>query len=222
MNDKDRTTAKNLNKIGVDTRFISIYKDDIYINNLKFSKFSRKKEEEFHKLCPDSNVIRSTLLQKICVKVSRTIKNQIKPRETIYIADDSSMENILLYILLEPYKRKYGIRLTCDKDKADKIASPKCLDDYINEYVTQMTNAERITDTIIENTVYPLEHVEHEWITDWIRQTGIKYEKTLYHASSDTEETVQFLRKHIPNVKESMKQSIKYLDEHAIKNDMEE
>ena len=96
MNDEERIIIKKLNKIGVDTRYISLYNNKIYINNLKFSKFSRNKEEKFHKEYPEIEVIRSKIFQKICIKASRTIKNQVKPRDKIYISDDLAPENILI------------------------------------------------------------------------------------------------------------------------------
>ena len=88
-----------------------MYKNGIYINNLKFSKFSRKKEDDFRKEYPQIEVIRSKLFQKICIKVSRTVKNQIKPQVKLYIENNNSLENILLYLVLEPYKRKYGVKI---------------------------------------------------------------------------------------------------------------
>ena len=51
------------------------------------------------------------LFQKICVKVSRTIKNQIKPKDEIYIDNTPTAKNIVLNIVLESYKRKYGIKI---------------------------------------------------------------------------------------------------------------
>jgi hypothetical protein len=80
MNDEEKMIIKSLNKIGVDTRFISLYDNKIFINNLKFSKFSRKKEEKFIKEYPSIEIIRSKLFQKICIKVSRTVKHNIKPK----------------------------------------------------------------------------------------------------------------------------------------------
>jgi hypothetical protein len=69
MNSEEKTIIKSLNKLGVDTRFISLYNNDIYVNNLKFSKFSRKKEDDFRKQYPNMEVVRSKLFQKICIKV---------------------------------------------------------------------------------------------------------------------------------------------------------
>ena len=59
---------KFLKIIGVDTRFISYTPEKIYINNLRFSKFSRTREKTFKKQYPDIGVVRNSLFQKICSK----------------------------------------------------------------------------------------------------------------------------------------------------------
>ncbi|MBR3198225.1 MAG: ATPase, partial [Methanobrevibacter sp.] len=56
--EKDFTTSKRdvlkyLKLIGVDSRFISYTPEKIYINNLRFSKFSRKREATFNKQYPE-------------------------------------------------------------------------------------------------------------------------------------------------------------------------
>lgn len=218
MNDKERKIIKQLNKIGVDTRYISIYRNTIYINNLKFSKFSRKKEEEFKTYYPDLNVVRSKLLQKICIKVSRTIKNQIKPRDTIYIEDDNSPENILLYILLEAYKRKYGITITSKKTTYSKTASSKCINDFTTEYIDLMTSANKIHNDFEEYTIYPLIHIDYLWIKEWIDSTTIAYIEKRTNQKQTSHQIIEFLETKIPNVQESIIKSVEYIDEKHIEN----
>lgn len=215
MNEEEKKLIKKLNKIGVDTRYISLYEDKIYINNLKFSKFSRKKEEKFHEEYPEIDVIRSTLLQKICVKASRTLKNQIKPRENIYIEDDNTPENIVMYIILEPYQRKYGITITNTQKINQKTANPKTLNEFIKEYITQMTQAEQIRNTYQENHIYPLEHIDERWITDWIESTDIKYTTKKEEDNEKINQIIEFLEEKIPNTKESIFQSVKYIEENS-------
>lgn len=215
MNTIERKIIKNLNKIGVDTRYISLYQNKIYINNLKFSKFSRNKEEKFHEIYPEIEVIRSKIFQKICIKVSRTIKYQIKPHDQIYIRDDKTPENILLHIILEPYQRKYGITISNNYTNDKKIANPKFLDEYTSEYINLMISGKKITDTYDENSIYPLTHVLYEWIIDWINTTDLDY-TTQYKEDTKTEDILNFLEQHMPNVKESIKQSVTYLDENRI------
>jgi len=216
MNENERKIIKTLNKIGVDTRYISLYGNSIYINNLKFSKFSRKKEEDFGKLYPNISVVRSKLFQKICVKVSRTIKNQIKPRDVIYIEDEITPDAILLNVVLEPYRRKYGITLTTDRTQANKIASTKCINDFASDYINLMISGDKITSYFNENTIYPLLHIDYAWILDWIDSTSINYKIKEKTQNDVSDEIIAFLETKIPNVSESIIQSVTYLDENAL------
>ena len=50
---------KFLKKNGVETRFVSILGKKVYVNNLKLSRFSRKKEELFLANYPHYDVRRS-------------------------------------------------------------------------------------------------------------------------------------------------------------------
>jgi len=52
-----------LSDIGVDTRFVSVMKDAVLINNLRFSRFSRRREELFKKHYPNIKVVRSKIFQ---------------------------------------------------------------------------------------------------------------------------------------------------------------
>lgn len=212
MNSRDKKIIKSLNKLKIDTRFVSLYDNCIYINNLKFSKFSRQKEEYFHEEYPEIRVIRSKIFQKICTKVSRTVKTQIKPKITLCIPDDDVLENILLYILLEPYKRKYGVKIIAQQTSDSILVNPTCLDDFVSQYINLMLEGCKITEELNENEIYPLKHVSSQLIFDWAENNNIKYEKTYYKKDERTEEIIEFLEKHIPNVQESIKQSVNYLD----------
>ena len=218
MNENERKIIKALNKIGVDTRYVSLYDNSIYINNLKFSKFSRKKEEDFGSLYPNISVVRSKLFQKICVKVSRTIKNQIKPRDIIYIEDDNTPDVILLNVVLESYRRKYGITITTDRTQANKIVSTKCINDFASDYINLMISGDKITSYFNENTIYPLLHIDYAWILDWIDTTNIRYKSKEKTQNETSDKIIKFLDTKIPNVSESIIQSVKYLDENTINN----
>ena len=68
--DEDKFTAskkdvlKFLKIIGVDTRFVSYTAEKIYINNLRLSKFSRKRQATFNKEYPDIEVVRNSYFRK--------------------------------------------------------------------------------------------------------------------------------------------------------------
>ncbi|WP_162685789.1 hypothetical protein [Methanosphaera sp. BMS] len=212
MDDKERMLIKTLNKLGVDTRYVSLYEEEIYVNNLKFSRFSRKKEDEFHQSYPDIQVIRSKLFQKICVKVSRTVKNQIMPRDILYIEDDGSVESVLLKVVLEPYKRKYGIRLTDNIDEANKLVSTLCINDFVSDYISLMITGNKITNSLENDVVYPLMHIDKSWINDWICSTALDYSFCDESENKTEDEIIEFLDTKIPNVCESIIQSVDYLD----------
>ena len=130
---------KYLKIIGVDTRFISYTPDKIYINNLRFSKFSRKRESIFKKQYSEIDVIRNSLFQKICLKSSKILSEQIKPNSTILIPKS----NHLINLLLEPYTRKYGVRLVYEGEY-DLIVNPVNLDDKVNDIFENIFNGEGI------------------------------------------------------------------------------
>ena len=69
LSDSKKDVMKFLKQIGVDTRFVSFFDDDaeikLYIENLRFSKFSRKRTETFNKHYPNIEDLRSSLFQNI-------------------------------------------------------------------------------------------------------------------------------------------------------------
>lgn len=130
--EEELTTSKKdvlkfLKIIGVDTRFVSYTPHKIYINNLRFSKFSRTREKTFEKQYPEIEVVRSSLFQKICSKSSRVLASEIKPNSTILMPKD----NFICDVLLEPYTRKYGVKLVYGGN-CDLVVNPLILDDEVN------------------------------------------------------------------------------------------
>ena len=134
--DSKKDVLKYLKIIGVDTRFISYAPQKIYINNLRFSKFSRKRQETFNKQYPDIEVIRNSLFQKICSKSARTLSD-IEPNSRILIPED----NFIIDIILEPYTRKYGVKLVRGGEY-DLIANPVILDDRVNQIFSTIFSGE--------------------------------------------------------------------------------
>ena len=181
-----------------------------------FPSFLEKKKRNSTVYIQIYQLQESMLFQKICVKVSRTIKNQIKPKDEIYIDNTPTAKNIVLNIVLESYKRKYGIKIAHTPTKHSIIVSSKCLDDFSSEYIHLMLSGNKITDTYEENTIYPLIHVHQDWIDDWISSTDIKHITSNVEEDTKIKEMLTFLEKHIPNVNESIKQSVTYLDENRI------
>ena len=84
---------KLLKRIGVDTRFVSYFEDKkskefmLYVENFRFSKFSKKRIAIFNNYYDDIKVIRSSLFQKICLRASKVLANSLKPKTNILIPD---------------------------------------------------------------------------------------------------------------------------------------
>ena len=157
-----KDVLKYLKIIGVDTRFISYTSEKIYINNLRFSKFSRKRQETFNKQYPEIEVVRNSLFQKICSKSSKSLSD-IKPNSVILIPED----NFMIDVILEPYTRKYGVKLVHD-GVYDLIANPIIMDDEVSRIFSDIFSGEGIEFRRRENEIYPLINVPLEWINSFL------------------------------------------------------
>jgi hypothetical protein len=213
----NRDMVKFLQKIGVDVRFVSIIENKIYINNLKFSRFSRKKEELFKKSFPEVNVVRSKIFQKICMRASRNIAHCIHPKEKIFLIIDDDPRNSALHTILEPYQRKYGIELILGKNigesmdlKVDAIAMPLTLDDEAENILKLMLYGKKI-ELLSSNEVYndkkliyPLINVPKTWIYSW---AGHEVDNKLDQNYGSSEDLLKFLEGLIPDVRENLLKS---------------
>lgn len=162
-----KDVLKYLKIIGVDTRFISYTPDKIYINNLRFSKFSRTREATFKKQYPEIEVVRSKLFQKICSKSSKHLALEIEPNSTILMPKD----NYLVELLMEPYTRKYGVKLVYEED-CDLIVNPLILDDQVNNIFEGIFSGDGLNYTKKENEIYPLANVSFDWINSFLEMDG--------------------------------------------------
>ena len=216
-----RELVKFLQKIGVDTRFVSIIEDKVYINNLKFSRFSRKKEELFKKSFPEVEVIRSKIFQKICMRASRNLAHCIHPKEKIFLIENDDPCSFALYVILEPYQRKYGIELIFGKSKdetenlnIDSIASPITLDDEAQNILQLILDGEKI-ELLSSNEnyndkklIYPLINVPKSWICSW---TQNKLNNDLNQNYEFSEDLLKFLESLVPNVRENLLKSALFI-----------
>ena len=162
-----KDVLKYLKIIGVDTRFISYTPDKIYINNLRFSKFSRTREATFKKQYPEIEVVRSKLFQKICSKSSKHLALEIEPNSRILMPED----NYLVELLMEPYTRKYGVKLVYDGDYDLKV-NPLILDDKVNTIFEGIFAGEGLNLIGSENEIYPLANVSLDWINSFLKMDG--------------------------------------------------
>ena len=162
-----KDVLKFLKIIGVDTRFISYTPQKIYINSLRFSKFSRTRQKTFNKQYPEMEVVRNTLFQKICSKSARNLTLEIKPNSTVLMPED----NFICELLMEPYTRKYGVNLVYDGDYDLKV-NPLILDDKVNTIFEGIFDGEGLNLIGSENEIYPLANVSLDWINSFLKMDG--------------------------------------------------
>ena len=169
--DKFSTSKKDVLKflkiIGVDTRFISYTPQKIYINNLRFSKFSRTREATFNKQYPKIEIVRNKLFQKICSKSSKVLSLEIKPNSRILMPED----NFMIELIMEPYTRKYGVNLVYDGDYDYKV-NPLILDDEVNNIFEGIFKGEGLNFTRRDDEIYPLINVSLDWINSFLEMDG--------------------------------------------------
>ena len=205
-----------LDNIGVDNRFISLWNNFLFINNLKFSRFSRRKEELFKAKFPKWTVVRSKILQKMCIRASKVLSKSLNPQETILIEKIGNCVDLALYIILESYTRKYGIKIIYGEDelknyKFDCVASPLTLDLEVENIINKIIQGKKI-ETKNSNTkfnnykiIYPLINVPNLWIESWTH----KYNLSCLIPPCDgiSYDLINFLEEFIPNVRENMLKS---------------
>ncbi len=217
-----------LGKIGVDTRFLSVYHFNIFINNQRFSKFTRKREEQFLRNYPDFQIHRSGLFQRLCTRGSRVLASSIEPREKILVPDDNSCTDFALKVLLEPYKRKYGIQILSgnmadfDSKEYDSIAMSTTLDDEAVHVLNRLFNGEKLdvvheinTHNMDHKLIYPLQNVPSSWIVGWIENLGHECEFSIQ--DNYELETLTFLENFVSDVRENILKSALFVSENSIK-----
>ena len=164
-----KDVLKFLKIIGVDSRFVSYTPEKIYINNLRFSKFSRKRQATFNKQYPEIEVVRSSLFQKICSKSSKHLALEIQPNSVVLMPKD----NFIVELIMEPYTRKYGAKLVYDGDY-DLLVNPLILNDQVNDIFEGLFNGEGLNFKMDSNEIYPLINVPLEWINSFLEMDGQK------------------------------------------------
>ena len=205
FSDSKKDVLKYLKIIGVDTRFISYTPEKIYINNLRFSKFSRKRQETFNHQYPDMEVVRNSLFQKICSKAAKSLAS-IKPNSTILIPEN----NFILNVILEPYTRKYGVKLVHEGDY-DLVANPIILDDEVNRIFADIFSGKGLEFIKRDDEIYPLINVPLDWINSFLEMDGqlkIENDNNNQLASS----FMEFLEDVAPQYRENVLKASEYIE----------
>ena len=201
-----KDVLKFLKIIGVDSRFISYTSDKIYINNLRFSKFSRTREKTFAKQYPEIKVVRNSLFQKICTKSSRTLALEIKPNSRIFMPED----NFIINLIMEPYTRKYGVELVNEGDY-DLIVNPIILDDKVNQIFSEIFSGNELTFNKKENEIFPLINVPLDWINSFLEMDG---KDIIKNKNNDELATsfMEFLEEVAPQYRENVLKASEYIE----------
>ena len=200
-----RDVLKFLKIIGVDTRFISYTPNRIYINNLRFSKFSRTREETFKKQYAEIEVVRNSLFQKICTKSSRTLALQIKPNSKILVPED----NFIIELIMEPYTRKYGVELVYE-GSYDLLVNPIILDDKVNQIFSEIFSGNELTFDDDNDEIFPLINVPLEWINSFLEMDG---KNIIKNKNNDELATsfMEFLEDVAPQYRENVLKASEYI-----------
>ena len=201
-----KDVLKYLKIIGVDTRFISYTPDKIYINNLRFSKFSRTREKTFANQYPEIEVVRNKLFQKICSKSSKVLSLELEPNTKILMPED----NYIVELLLEPYTRKYGVKLVYEGEY-DLRVNPVILDDQVNNIFEGIFNGEGLKYDLNKNEIYPLINVSLDWINSFLEMDGhelIEFENKNELANSFS----RFLDDVAPQYRENVLSAAEFID----------
>ena len=201
-----KDVLKFLKIIGVDTRFISYTPQKIYINNLRFSKFSRKREATFNNQYPEIEIVRNTLFQRICSKSSKVLSLEIEPNSVILMPED----NFLIDVIMEPYTRKYGVELVYEGD-FDLIVNPVILDDKVNNIFTTIFNGEGLDVTKNPKEIYPLINVPMDWINSFLEIDG---KDTIKNEDNDELATsfMEFLEDVAPQYRENVLKAAEFIE----------
>jgi hypothetical protein len=221
----NKELVKFLQIIGVDTRFVSIIGEHIFINNQRFSRFSNKRQETFKRKYPNLLISRSNVFQKICTRASRILANALKPGDKIFIYETDKCSKFILDVIMEPYTRKYGIKLFYGnlledalKFEVDSIALPLTLDNEVENILGNILNGEKIEVFSLKNSyddenniklIYPLLNVPRSWIMSWLGKLDYEYKYPIN--DSDAIDLMEFFEGFIPDVRENMLKSALYV-----------
>ena len=177
-----KDVLKFLKIIGVDTRFVSYTAEKIYINNLRFSKFSRKRQSTFNKEYPGIEVVRNSLFQKICSKSSKVLADEIKPNSTILIPENN-----------------------------DLIVNPIILDSKVNSIFSDIFKGNGLTFSNKTNEIYPLINVPLNWINSFLEMDGKKIIETKDYDDLSTS-FMEFLEDVAPQYRENVLKAYEYIE----------
>ena len=80
-------------------------------------------------------------------------------------------DDFMIEILMEPYTRKYGVKLVYDGEY-DLVVNPIILDDEVNTIFEGIFKGEGLNFVKNENEIYPLANVSLDWINSFLEMDG--------------------------------------------------
>ena len=80
-------------------------------------------------------------------------------------------DDFMIELLMEPYTRKYGVKLVYDGEY-DLIVNPIILDDEVNTIFEGIFKGEGLNFVKNENEIYPLANVSLDWINSFLEMDG--------------------------------------------------
>ena len=116
---------------------------------------------------PEIEVVRNKLFQKICSKSSKQLALEIEPNSRILMPE----ENFIIELLMEPYTRKYGVKLVHDGEHDLKV-NPLILDDQVNDIFEGIFSGVGLNFSKKSDEIYPLINVPLDWINSFLEMDG--------------------------------------------------
>lgn len=128
-------------------------------------------------------------------------------------------------VILEPYTRKYGIKIIHGHDQedaiksgADSIALPLTLDNEVESILLNILNGQKIEVFSFKNRsgaavdikyICPLLNIPRSWLVSWLERLDHEYKYT--SEDSYPGDLIEFFEDFIPNVRENILKSALYV-----------
>ena len=134
------------------------------------------------------------------------LADEIKPNSTILIPEN----NVLIEIILEPYTRKYGVKLVYG-GSYDLIVNPIILDSKVNSIFSDIFKGNGLTFSNKTNEIYPLINVPLNWINSFLEMDGKKIIETKDYDDLSTS-FMEFLEDVAPQYRENVLKAYEYIE----------
>ena len=131
---------------------------------------------------------------------------EIKPNSVILMPQN----NFIIDVLMEPYTRKYGVKLVYEGDY-DLIVNPTILDDEVKGIFSTIFSGEGLNFSKKSDEIYPLINVPLDWINSFLEMDG----KEIIKNENDDElatSFMEFLEDVAPQYRENVLKASEYIE----------